>query len=51
MKNYPTQLQRDDHFKCPIWFADEPAFVNSLNKASDKSVSYTHLTLPTNREV
>ena len=38
MKNYPTQLQRDDHFKCPIWFADEPAFVNSLNKASDKYI-------------
>jgi len=38
MKNYPKQLQRDDYFKCPIWFADEPAFVNSLNKASDKYI-------------
>ena len=38
MKNYPKQLQREDYFKCPIWFADEPAFVNSLNKASDKYI-------------
>ena len=22
-------------FKCPIWFADETAFVDDLNKASD----------------
>ena len=26
---------RDDLFKCPIWFADEPSFVKGLNKASD----------------
>ena len=38
MKNYPKQLQKEDYFKCPIWFADEPAFVNSLNKASDKYI-------------
>ena len=35
---YPTQLLREDYFKCPIWFADEPNFVNSLNKASDKYI-------------
>ena len=32
---FPTQLQREDLFKCPMWFADEPAFVDKLNKASD----------------
>ena len=32
---FPQQLNREDIFKCPIWFANEPAFVNDLNKASD----------------
>tara|TARA_R100001369_G_scaffold43786_1_gene69886 strand:- start:660 stop:1352 length:693 start_codon:yes stop_codon:yes gene_type:complete len=35
---YPKQLIREDHFKCPIWFADEPKFVNDLNKVSDKYI-------------
>ena len=35
---FPTQLQREELFKCPIWFADEPAFVDKLNKASDKYI-------------
>ena len=35
---YPTQLFREDYFKCPIWFADEPKFVDDLNKASDKYI-------------
>ncbi len=34
-KSFPTQLNREDLFKCPIWFADETAFVDDLNKASD----------------
>ena len=34
-ETFPQQLNREDHFKCPIWFADEPKFVNNLNKASD----------------
>ena len=34
-KLFPKQLTREDLFKCPIWFADEPAFVGDLNKASD----------------
>ena len=34
-KTFPQQLNREDLFKCPIWFANEPAFVNDLNKASD----------------
>ena len=36
---YPEQLNREDYFKCPIWFADEPKFVNDLNKASDKYIA------------
>ena len=32
---YPKQLAREDLFKCPIWYAEEPGFVESLNKASD----------------
>ena len=32
---FPKQLQREDLFPCPIWYGDEPAFVNKLNKASD----------------
>ena len=35
---YPQQLNREDYFKCPIWFADEPKFVDDLNKASDKYI-------------
>jgi len=34
-KTFPKILEREDLFKCPIWFADEPKFVNDLNKASD----------------
>jgi len=33
--SFPQQLSREDLFKCPIWFAKEPGFVDSLNKASD----------------
>jgi len=39
--SYPKQLNREDYFKCPIWFADEPKFVNDLNKASDKYITYS----------
>ena len=38
IKTFPQQLNREDLFKCPIWFADEPAFVDDLNKASDKYI-------------
>ena len=34
-KSFPQQLTREELFKCPIWFADEPRFVDSLNKLSD----------------
>ena len=33
-ETFPTQLSREDYFKCPIWFADSPQFVKDLNKAS-----------------
>jgi len=32
---FPKQLNREDLFSCPIWFADEPGFVKDLNKFSD----------------
>jgi len=34
-ETFPTQLNREDYFKCPVWFADAPRFVDDLNKASD----------------
>jgi len=37
-ETFPTQLGREDYFKCPIWFADAPKFVKDLNKASDKYI-------------
>ena len=37
-KNYPEKLYIEEYFKCPIWHAEEPSFVKSLNKASDKYI-------------
>ena len=34
-ETFPTQLNREDYFKCPIWFADVPKFVDDLNTSSD----------------
>ena len=36
--SFPQELTREEFFKCPIWFADEPGFVKDLNKASDKYI-------------
>ena len=36
--NYPKQLNREDYFKCPIWFGDSPEFVTDIDKASDKYI-------------
>ena len=33
--SFPKQLQLEQYFASPIWFADEPSFVDKLNKASD----------------
>ena len=35
---FPKQLAREDLFRCPIWYGDEPGFVNELNNASDKYI-------------
>ena len=35
---YPQQLNREDYFKCPIWFADAPEFVSEIDKASDRYI-------------
>lgn len=32
---FPKKLNLEEYFKCPIWWADQPKFVNKLNKASD----------------
>ena len=34
----PKQLNREDLFPCPIWYGDEPGFVNELNNVSDKYI-------------
>jgi len=34
-KEYPKQLNKEEYFSCPIWYADKEEFVDSLNKASD----------------
>ena len=36
--SFPNQLARDELFKCPIWYAKESGFVDSLNKASDSYI-------------
>ena len=38
-ETFPTQLTKEDYFKCPIWFADAPKFVDDLNKASDPYIA------------
>ena len=37
-KTFPLQLNREDYFKCRIWFADAPEFVDKLDKASDSYI-------------
>ena len=36
--SFPKQLSREEYFKCPIWYAKEPGFVDSLNEASDSYI-------------
>ena len=43
--SYPKELSREDHFKCPIWFADSPKFVSEIDKASDKYIEAAKKTL------
>ena len=35
---FPEKLNLEEYFKCPIWWADQPKFVNKLNKASDEYI-------------
>jgi|TARA_R100001460_G_scaffold31024_2_gene61209 uncharacterized protein (TIGR02466 family) len=44
-KEYPKELAREEFFQCPIWFADQPEFVDSLNKASDSYIKQSKLNL------
>ena len=37
-EGYPKNLTRQDYFLSPVWFADQPKFVDSLNKASDSYI-------------
>ena len=43
--SYPEQLNLEEYFKCPIWFADQPNFVDGLNKASDPYIEAAKKTL------
>ena len=36
--SFPSQLGRDELFKCPIWYAKDSGFVDKLNKASDSYI-------------
>ena len=36
--SFPKQLNLEDYFRCPIWFADEDKYIDQLNKASDKYI-------------
>ena len=42
---YPQQLNREDYFKCPIWFADAPEFVDNINKASESYIDAAKKTM------
>jgi len=42
---YPKKLTLEEYFQCPVWYGDEPAFVNDLNKASDKYIEQSKKTL------
>jgi|TARA_R100000963_G_scaffold6682_2_gene4544 uncharacterized protein (TIGR02466 family) len=35
---FPTELARNDFFKCPVWNVDAPQFVDDLNITSDKYI-------------
>jgi len=42
---YPQQLNREDYFKCPIWFGDAPEFVDDINKASESYINAAKKTM------
>ena len=46
--SFPKQLNLEEYFKCPIWWANEPKFVKKLNKASDKYIKQAQKNLKEN---
>tara|TARA_R100001129_G_scaffold115743_1_gene79975 strand:+ start:498 stop:1193 length:696 start_codon:yes stop_codon:yes gene_type:complete len=48
--SFPKNLSVEEYFKCPIWFADEPKYVSSLNKASDKYIKIANKNLKKDRD-
>ena len=38
VETFPKQLTLEQYFACPIWFADEPVFVDKLNKKLQNNV-------------
>ena len=44
-ETFPTQLNRENYFQCPVWFADAPRFVDDLNTASDRYIEASKKTL------
>ena len=38
-KTLPKKLYLEEYFKCPIWYADAPEYVDELNKASDPFIA------------
>jgi len=44
-QTFPKELTRENHFITPVWFADEPCFVDKLNKASDPHIAQSKKTL------
>ena len=49
--SFPKELIKEDFFKCPIWFADQPNFVDKLNKASDKYIETSKKNLKKNIDI
>ena len=45
---FPKQLLLEDHFRCPIWYAEAPKLVKKLNKASDKYIKQAKKNLKKN---
>ena len=41
-KNH-VDFKSEFYFSTPIWVAQAPMFLKSMNKLTNKSVSYTHL--------
>ena len=42
---FPNKLNLEHYFPCPIWWADQPKFVNKLNKASDPYIKISQKNL------